>query len=584
LSSHAGFIGMAKLDAPAVGRLLVELGRRTALSGDNYYRSRAYLRAAESLAGLGEPLERVVHENRLREIPGIGEAIADIVTELHRTGTYPLLARMRDEIPESVLELLSVPGLRPEKIHTLYKELGINTLSQLEQAAREDRLSKVKGLGPALQRKILDGLAIRERTQGARHLHRAAELIEAASASIDRSALGLRRIVPAGDLRRGGELVRDLAVVAEAERVAGGPKMISEGELSVYLTDPRHFGASLLFATGSQAHLRELGEVAESQGLALSAKGLRRGRKVIASKTEAQIYDSLGLSYIEPELREGTGEIALAREGRLPKLVRAEDLRGILHAHTDASDGVATLEQMADATRSRAYAYLGVTDHSRSAHYAGGLSIDEIEAQHAEIDRLNAGYDGSFRIFKGIESDILPDGSLDYPEDILRRFDFIIGSVHGQFRMDREAQTERVLRAIANPFVSIIGHLTGRQLLRRPGYELDIERILAACAKHGVAIEVNGNPWRLDIDWRLHRRGLELGCLFSINPDAHSVGEIDSSTRWGVAIARKGGVGPDRVVNALDARGFAGWLEQRKGRLAAPKHRQVQSGKAANSA
>ena len=214
---------MTKLDAPAVAKLLVELGRRSALDGDNYYRSRAYLRAAESLAALGEPLERLIDEGRLREVPGIGEAIADIVTKLHRTGTHPLLERMREEVPESVLELLSVPGLRPDKIHTLYKELGINTLSQLEQAAREDRLSGVKGLGPALQRKILDGLAIRERTLGARHLHRAAELIDAATAGLDRSELRLRHIVPAGDLRRGGELVSDLAVVAEADRWPADP-------------------------------------------------------------------------------------------------------------------------------------------------------------------------------------------------------------------------------------------------------------------------------------------------------------------------------------------------------------------------
>ena len=571
---------MTKPDAPAVAKLLVELGRRSALDGDNYYRSRAYLRAAESLAALGEPLERLIDEGRLREVPGIGEAIADIVT----TGTHPLLERMREEVPESVLELLSVPGLRPDKIHTLYKELGINTLSQLEQAAREDRLSGVKGLGPALQRKILDGLAIRERTLGARHLHRAAELIDAATAGLDRSELGLRHIVPAGDLRRGGELVSDLAVVAEADRVAGGPKLIQKGELSVYLTDPRHFGASLLYATGSEQHLRELAEVAKSQGMTLSAEGLRRGRKLVASKSEEAIYDALGLQYIEPELREGAGEVGLARERHLPELVRAENIRGILHAHTNASDGVATLEEMAEATRSRGYAYLGVTDHSRSAHYAGGLSIEEIEAQHAEIDRLNAGYDGNFRIFKGIESDILPDGSLDYPEDVLRRFDFIIGSVHGQFRLDREAQTRRVLHAIENPYVSMIGHLTGRQLLRRLGYDLDIERVLAACAKHGVAMEINGNPWRLDVDWRWHRRGIELGCLFSINPDAHSIGEIDSSTRWGLAVSRKGGVPPDRVVNALDAAGFARWLENRKSRRAAPKPRPARSGKAASSA
>jgi DNA polymerase (family 10) len=212
---------------------------------------------------------------------------------------------------------------------------------------------------------------------------------------------------------------------------------------------------------------------------------------------------------------------------------------------------------------SRGYRYLGVTDHSRSAHYAGGLSIAEIEEQHAEIDRLNESFGTTFRIFKGIESDILPDGSLDYPDEVLRRFDFIIGSVHSQFRMNKEAQTERILRAAANPFITMLGHLTGRQLLRRPGYELDVERVMAACAENGVAIEINGNPWRLDLDWRWYRRGLELGCMFSINPDAHSAPEIDSSTRWGVAIARKGGVTPDRVVNALDAGAFAHWLEHR---------------------
>jgi DNA polymerase (family 10) len=263
-------------------------------------------------------------------------------------------------------------------------------------------------------------------------------------------------------------------------------------------------------------------------------------------------------------LREGRGEIELARAGRLPELVKPEDVHGILHAHTDASDGIDTLEQMAEAARSRGYQYLGITDHSRSAHYAGGLSIAEIEQQHAEIDRLNANFGGTFRIFKGIESDILPDGSLDYPDDILREFDFIIGSVHSQFRMNKEVQTERILRAAANPFVTMLGHLTGRQLLRRTGYELDINRVIGACAKYGVAIEINGNPWRLDLDWRWHQRAIELGCLFSINPDAHSIREIDSSTHWGVAVARKGGVTPDRVVNALDAGAFAQWLERRR--------------------
>jgi DNA polymerase (family X) len=266
-------------------------------------------------------------------------------------------------------------------------------------------------------------------------------------------------------------------------------------------------------------------------------------------------------------LREGRGEIALARKGRIPKLVELADIRGILHAHTDQSDGGNTLEAMAEATRKRGYQYFGVADHSQSARYAGGLSLEQIEQQHADIDWLNAGFDGGFRIFKGIESDILPDGSLDYPDDILRRFDFIVASIHGQFRMDREQQTERLLRAVANPFVTILGHMTGRQLLRRVGYEVDVGKVLKACADHGIAVEINANPWRLDLDWRWHQRGLELGCIFSINPDAHSIAELDLM-RWGLAMARKGGVSADRVLNARKLRDFSDWLEDHRRRIA----------------
>jgi len=247
----------------------------------------------------------------------------------------------------------------------------------------------------------------------------------------------------------------------------------------------------------------------------------------------------------------------------LPKLVKDEDICGVLHAHTDASDGANTLQQMAEATRKRGYAYFGVTDHSRSAHYAGGLSVDEISKQHEAIERLNASYGDDFRIFKGAESDILPDGSLDYPDDVLRQLDFVVASVHGQFRKEISAQTERIIKAVANPHTTILGHITGRQLLRRPGYEVDVERVLAACANHGVAVEINSNPWRLDLDWRWHRRALELGCTFSINPDAHSTAEIDL-THWGVVMARKGGISPDRVLNCLDLQAFDRYLASRK--------------------
>src|SRR5262249_52300556 len=263
------------------------------------------------------------------------------------------------------------------------------------------------------------------------------------------------------------------------------------------------------------------------QGLIIDSDGLRRNREIIAAAAESEIYAALGMDFVEPELREGRGEVALALARSLPALVTDRDLRGILHAHTDASDGVHGLEPMAEAVRERGYEYLGVADHSRSAGYAGGLSIDDVAAQHARIERWNAHERGRFRIFAGIESDILPDGSLDYPDEVLARFDFVVASVHSRFALDRATQTERILRAVANSYTTILGHMTGRQLLRRPGYDIDIERVLAACAKHGVAVEINANPWRLDLDWRWHERGLQLGCMFSINPDAHSTSEIE---------------------------------------------------------
>jgi DNA polymerase (family X) len=267
--------------------------------------------------------------------------------------------------------------------------------------------------------------------------------------------------------------------------------------------------------------------------------------------TEEAIYGELGLPFIEPELREGRGEIELALAGRLPRLVKDEDIRGLLHAHTDLSDGVNTLEEMADAVRQRGYDYFGIADHSRSAHYAGGLSLEEVAQQHRAIDQLNRSGGNHFRVFKGVESDILPDGSLDYSDDVLSRFDFVIASVHSRFRLDRETQTERILRAVRNPHTTILGHPTGRQLLRRPGYEVEIERILAACGEYGVAVEINGNPWRLDLDWRWHQRALQLGCMLSINPDAHSIDEIQLM-HWGVEMARKGGVPKDCALNCLN--------------------------------
>jgi len=358
--------------------------------------------------------------------------------------------------------------------------------------------------------------------------------------------------------------VRDLALVAQVKNLPEGPEEITASEqLTVHLTDRAHAGVTLLFATGSAAHLEGLRALAAQKGMTLDEQGLHRGDTVVAAADEDEIYAALGLQPIPPELREGSDEIALARAGKLPVLVTDNDIRGILHAHTDRSDGVDTLAAMAAATRAKGYQYFGVADHSKSAHYAGGLSLDEIAEQQAEIRRLNRRYKGRFRIFTGIESDILPDGSLDYSDEVLASFDFVVASVHSRFKLDRATQTERIIRAVANPYTTILGHMTGRQLLRRPGYDIDIEKVLAACAQHGVAVEINANPWRLDLDWRWHRQALDLGCMMSINPDAHSTDEIEL-THWGVEMARKGGVPKARVLNCLDLGEFTAWLDARR--------------------
>lgn len=556
---------MPAADNQTVAKLLREYAQRSALRGGNPYRAKAYSRAADSLAALAIPLHVLIEEGRLTEIPGVGDAIADIITKLHRTGSHPSLEKLRKEVPAGVLEMLTVPGLRPDKVLRLYNDLGIASLAELEAAAKEDRIKKAKGLGSALQTKILQNLAIAKSGEGRLHLHRAAALLAHAKDSIRKARPELKRVTIAGDFRRGCELVGDLAIVAEAAKPDKTSTPSADG-LQIHLSDRKHFGASLLFATGSAAHVEQLQALAAEKGMRLEPDGLHKGRTLIAGE-EAEIYRALGLPFIDPELREGRGEIEAALKGKLPKLVTDQDLRGILHCHTDASDGTETLETMAKATRQRGFEYFGVADHSKSAHYAGGLSVEEIAQQHREADRLNKRFGKDFRILKGIESDILADGSLDYDDDVLERFDFVVASIHGRFKLDRKAQTQRLLRAISDPHTTIIGHMTGRQLQRRPGYEIDVEKVLRACAKHDVVVEINAHPWRLDLDWRWHQAALEFGCMLSINPDAHSIAELDHM-HWGVLMARKGGVPAERVLNAMSFSEIARYLRQKRRSLA----------------
>ena len=433
---------MPKLTAAEISRVLREIGDHMAMKGGNPYRSRAYSRAADNLALSTIPLGQLIKENRLTEIPGVGDALAAVITELYDTGGHPSLEKMRAETPQGVLDMLHLPGLRPDRIKKLYSDLGIASVKDLEEAARSDRLKATKGFGPAFQAKVLQAIDMSRRPQG-RHLHRAAGAFGYATAELARSHPALTMITPAGEFRRGCELIGTLVMVAVDPHLKGKNRTITAGDsLTVHITSKDRYGLALLLATGSADHLEALRIVAESKGLTLDEDSLRKNNRILDAQTEEDIYHALGLPFIHPELRETGAEVQRALEHKLPELVTNKAIRGVLHAHTTESDGADTLEDMAKATRDRGYAYLGLSDHSQTAHYAGGLKPDEVKEQQKQIEKLNRGLGAKFRVVKGIESDILPDGSLDYPDNILDSFDLIIASVHGQFRMNKREQTE----------------------------------------------------------------------------------------------------------------------------------------------
>jgi DNA polymerase (family X) len=551
------------LDAAAVSKLLVEIGQRMELAGESPFKSRAYHTAAENLLLLDVPLAELVAKGKLRTIPGVGEAIAEKIIKLHKTGTHPNLEFLREQLPAGVLEMLKIPGLGPKKVMLIYDELKLTSLQELEEACKSGRVKDCKKLGAKLATKILQSLEFMRKGSGCCLMHHADERLKAAAHYLSRNHADWKRVVPAGPMRRGCEIVDDLVVVAEADNPGDGTTTY-QNEIRVIVSEPKSYAAALLFNTGNDAHLAALKDLAKSKGMVLSPEGLKKGGKPIDCADESAIYAALGLPLIPPELREGRGEIELAQQNKLPRLVSDSDIRGVLHSHTTYSDGAESVEKMAEAVRSRGYEYYGIADHSQLAAYAGGMKEDRVREQHKEIDAQNKKYVGKkFRIFKGIESDIREDGSLDYPENVLAEFEFIVASIHSRFTMDKKAQTARLIAAVKNPHTTILGHMTGRLLLRREGYQVDIEPVLKACADHGVAVEVNANPHRLDVDWRWHQRALELGCLLSINPDAHSIDEIDL-TKWGVLMSRKGGVPPEKVLNCMDLAAITRHFESRR--------------------
>jgi DNA polymerase (family 10) len=557
---------MPELDNYAVAGLLEELGTRLELTGDSPFKVRAYFAAAESLRTLEEPLASLIATRRLKDIPGVGGAITEKILVLHRTGTHPRLDQLRAEVPDKLLELTRVPGLGAKRVRHLREVLGIGDVDALEAALRAGRVAKLKGFGEKLQAKLLDGVGAYRRASQLLLMPQADALMEAACAQL-RAWAGVQEVCPAGEVRRRCEVVSQLSAVVAAGAPGKLPARAGPNEaVRVTAADAAHLGLALLYETGSAAHLAALEARAQAAGLRLSREGLFRGDRPLPVSAEREIYAALKLPFIRPEWREGRGELEAAEAGRLPRPLDASDVVGVLHCHSRYSDGLSGIPELAAAAQRLGLRYLGIADHSQSAFYAGGLREDAIYAQHEEIDKLNEGFareGADFRLFKGIESDILPDGALDYPGRVLVLFDFVVVSIHSQFNLDRERQTERMVRAVSHPAATMLGHPTGRLLRRREGYALDVERVLEACARHGVAVELNAHPERLDLDWRWHARAVELGIKISINPDAHSTGEL-AHFRYGLDIARKGRVPSESLLNSLDAEALDKYFQRRK--------------------
>ncbi|HNT91216.1 MAG TPA: DNA polymerase/3'-5' exonuclease PolX [Smithellaceae bacterium] len=551
-------------------QILEEIATLLELTGENPFKSRAYQNAARNLEKSEVDFDELVKENRLTEIEGIGEAISKKLTELIQTGKLEYYEKLKDSVPPGHLEMLKIPGLGPKKIHALYEQLGVKDVGELEYACLENRLVDLKGFGEKTQDNILAGIAklkvYKERRLYAEVAVEAEVLLEYLKR--DKSILS---ISIAGSLRRGNETVKDIDILAASknpEKLGGHftsyeriETVTANGETKVSVVLKSGINADLRIVTsaeypyalhhftGSKEHNAAMRGRAKDMGFKMNEYGLFRGEKNIKCANEEELFAALKLQFIEPELRENMGEIQAAEKNELPKLVEEKDVRGIFHVHTNFSDGGETLENMARAAREMGLQYIGISDHSRSAYYAGGLQIEDIKKQHELIDKLNKKLK-PFHIFKGIEADILPDGSLDYDEKTLARFDFVIAAVHSNFNMPAREMTARLKKALQNKYATMLAHPTGRLLLSREPYAVNLEEVIDTAAKFGKAVELNANAHRLDLDWRHCIYAKRKGVKIAINPDAHQIAGL-RDVSFGVKIARKGWLSSEDCLNCM---------------------------------
>lgn len=568
------------IDKRAVARTLEEISRYLEISEANRFKTIAFRNAARRMEDVSTDMNTFVETGAVNSTPGIGKAIGPMIVELVTTGRLRYLEELRKQYPPGILDLMRVPGLGLRKIGLLYEKLGVAGLEDLQTACRENKLVTLPGFGKKTQQKIAEGIEFLQK-QGAKVLlPRGMEAAESAQRRLEEIE-GVEEVLIAGAIRRRLEVVQDVVLIVTSKKPETTAAKVLEQEvfdrsqlherelqataryelpMRVLFCEPEEAASTLLLSTGSVEFIDALTAAASAVDSTLKLEGLwRKGKKIVA-KTEEALFSKLGIAYVEPELREDATWLG----SEAPVLVERGDIQGVFHNHTTYSDGRATLEEMLTAARAIGYRYIGISDHSKLASYAGGLTEDRLVEQEKELEGLRAKFKG-MRIFRGSEADILSDGSIDYGEPTLGQFDFVVASVHSRFKMDRSEMTERMLQAIANPRVTFLGHLTGRLLLSREGYTVDFDKVFDAAARFGVMIEINGNPRRLDLDWRRMQRALDRGVIFSINPDAHSTQEL-LLVQNGVWAARKGGLPASKIFNTLPVEGVEEHFARRKQR------------------
>ena len=556
-----------------VAAIIEEIGTILELKGDNPFKIRAYYNGARAIEMLDRDLKELVDSGDISQVKGIGKALAEKIRLLVQTGSLPFYHELKESIPQGLFQMLKIPGLGAKKVKVIYEKLGISTVGELEYACHENHLRDLQGFGQKTQDKILKNID-RMKKYRSRFLYSVAEFETLKLIDFLKECSLLYKVEIAGSLRRKMETIKDIDIIGcckAKDRIEimqyfvdyqQTTQVISQGltksaitlnsgiTAELRLVDNDAFPFLLQYNTGSKDHNTKLRRIAKDMNLKLNEYGLfKKDESSIHCREEKDIYIQLGLTYIPPELREGSGEIEEAQRGVEFELYNGNPLYGIFHIHSNYSDGVNTLKEIAAEARKYHWKYVGICDHSRSATYANGLSIDRVKQQHYEIEHLNDA-DPGFRILKGIEVDILTDGSLDYPDTVLESFDFVIASVHSQFSLSETAMTDRICRALEHPSVVMLGHPTGRLLLAREPYQVNMEKVLEIAASNNKIIEINSNPYRLDLDWRWGKQARSLKIKTAINPDAHTVEGLHDF-RYGLGIARKAGFKQKDVVNSL---------------------------------